>query len=381
VVLASGNRTYTGLAIEPAVSSVIAGGNAMPTDCYVPQYTDNVGAGMATITLLGAGNCSGTATTTFEISKAKLTVMPEADQAQVAGVSVAKTALKYTLSGFVNGEDKSVVIGALSWTDCDGGTGVACTSAGEFAFTTGTLSAQNYSFQIAAEAPIYLITAASTDAMPNGTVPVPTEPLIAKVGYAQADIVFPSGDWTGKWNWATPSTKVYQPADVGSVLMQAIYAPSTAEIAKYNWNGIQTTQNLPVNIALLPDTAYIQFASLESQFAVIAVKAGAWQHLNWSSAIFNDSLSVTITPNADNATHTVTVQGKGIYENIHASAIVTAEGRVLTPVVGAGRHMGLPIQWVFDVRGNYVGRSLSDVERPGVYILRQGSQTRKIVVR
>jgi hypothetical protein len=35
----------------------------------------------------------------------------------------------------------------------------------------------------------------------------------------------------------------------------------------------------------------------------------------------------------------------------------------------------------YDLRGKYLGRSLSAVERPGVYIVRQGSQVRKIVVR
>jgi hypothetical protein len=377
--------TYTGAPVKPAVLSVVAGGYTMPADCYTPAYSANTNAGTtATVTLTGKDNCSGTTATTFQIAKAKLTVTPEANQAQVAGVSIAKTTLKYTLTGFVNGEDKSVVTGALSWTDCDGGTGVACTSAGDFAFTTGTLAADNYSFQIAAEAPTYTITATSDEAKPTGTLPIPTEPLIAKVGYTQGHIVFPGGDWTGQWNWTMPSEKVYQPGDVGSVLMLATYAPSAAEIAKYNWNGL-TPQNLPVNIALIPDTAWIQVASVANHVAIFSVKAGAWQHLNWSSAVFNDSLSLTLTPNADGTTHTVIVKGKGIYEHVYAAAQVNAEGRVITPVFPN------PVQSLnpenpdsdiafFDLHGNRVGASLVGAP-PGVYILRQGSQTKKIVVR
>jgi hypothetical protein len=124
VVLETESLPYTGSAQKPAIVAVSAGGNSMPaTDCYVSVYSSNTNAGTASVKLTGLNNCSGSATQNFEISKVKLTVTPEPNQGQVAGVSVAKSTLKYSLSGFVNNEDKSVVTGAISWTDCDNGTG------------------------------------------------------------------------------------------------------------------------------------------------------------------------------------------------------------------------------------------------------------------
>jgi hypothetical protein len=53
---------------------------------------------------------------------------------------------------------------------------------------------------------------------------------------------------------------------------------------------------------------------------------------------------------------------------------------VLGSVEGERARQALP-QQVYDLRGNRIGRSLSEVEEPGVYIVRQGSQTRRVVVR
>jgi uncharacterized Fe-S center protein len=49
-----------------------------------------------------------------------------------------------------------------------------------------------------------------------------------------------------------------------------------------------------------------------------------------------------------------------------------------TPVLGQGGHMGPPIPMFFDIRGNRVNGT---PQTPGVYIVRQGSQTKTIVVR
>ena len=71
VTLASEKLTYTGTALEPAVESVVAGGFEVPTEGYSVDYSDNVAAGTATVTVVGVGDYIGAATAEFAIVPAK----------------------------------------------------------------------------------------------------------------------------------------------------------------------------------------------------------------------------------------------------------------------------------------------------------------------
>jgi hypothetical protein len=212
----------------------------------------------------------------------------------------------------------------------------------------------------------------------------PPDTIHARLGYPLSAVSLPAG-----WRFsASDSSATYALADIGKAahIENVEFVPDALQAANYDWPAtLGRTFRIPLKVALKPDTAWLQFASVTSQAAIISVKSGAWEHLNWSSLTFADSLTVSVSPAGD-GNYRVTVSGKpgGPYENVSLSAIVDAEGRVpvVPPALGAGRHTGLPIQQrVFDVRGNYVGRSLSEVKTPGVYIVRQGSQTRRIVVR
>jgi hypothetical protein len=68
------NQTWTGSAIEPAIT-VIDGNRTLTrgTD-YTVYYSNNLNAGTATITLTGLGNYTGTATGTFNIVRSAIPI-------------------------------------------------------------------------------------------------------------------------------------------------------------------------------------------------------------------------------------------------------------------------------------------------------------------
>lgn len=70
VTLAKESEEYTGSPIEVAVSSVVLGGVTLTTDDYDVSYKNNTNVGTATVTVTGKGNYTGTATKSFEITKA-----------------------------------------------------------------------------------------------------------------------------------------------------------------------------------------------------------------------------------------------------------------------------------------------------------------------
>jgi hypothetical protein len=252
------------------------------------------------------------------------------------------------------------------------------TNAGTYNLTYTLSEGLNYRGVSVAE-PLGTFTIARGNAT---TLLAPPDSIRARLGYPLSAASLPVG-----WHFsAADSVATYALADIGKPAWVTIqFQADDLQKANYDWAGVQNTNaTRPLKVSLLPDSAWLQLASIANQTAVISVRAGTWQHLNWSSRVFGDSLSVVLAPASD-GNYQVTVKGKpgGPYEHVNISATVGADGRVpvVPPVLGAGRHTGLPIQRVFDVRGNYVGQSLSEVERPGVYIVRQGSQTRRIVVR
>ncbi|MDE7168537.1 MAG: hypothetical protein K2O28_06810 [Clostridia bacterium] len=65
--------TYTGTAIQPAVTVKLDGVTLTLTTEYTVAYTDNTNVGTATITATGTGNYTGEASVTFEITGADIT--------------------------------------------------------------------------------------------------------------------------------------------------------------------------------------------------------------------------------------------------------------------------------------------------------------------
>ena len=141
------SQTYTGAAIEPAVSLALGLTELVLGEDYTLSYADNVDAGTATVTATGIGNYTGTATTSFAIEAAELsgaTVSEIAAQTYTGAALEPSPAL--TLddgTALVEGEDFTVEYA----DNVDVGTAtVTITGIGNYA---GTLSA---SFEIAAAA-------------------------------------------------------------------------------------------------------------------------------------------------------------------------------------------------------------------------------------
>ena len=129
---------YDGTAKTPAVTVKDGETVLVENTDYELAFTNNVNAGTATVTATGKGNYSGTASTTFAINKAALTVT-----ADDKTVTYGDAAPEYTVSydGFVNNETETVLGGTLDLA-CDyvqNQSGV-----GDYTITPSGLTSSNY---------------------------------------------------------------------------------------------------------------------------------------------------------------------------------------------------------------------------------------------
>ena len=102
-VAVSGTPTYTGAAVEPAVTVTLDGNQLTATTDYTVSYKDNtaVGNNSATATVTGTGNYTGTASTNFSIGKATPTVNVAVSLSGSAGARQA--VLTVTVTGAAKG--------------------------------------------------------------------------------------------------------------------------------------------------------------------------------------------------------------------------------------------------------------------------------------
>ena len=131
------DQTYSGSEICPAV--VVNDGKtmlALGTD-YTVECADNVSAGTATVTITGKGNYTGSATKTFEISKAPLTVTALNDTI-VYGDEPSNAGVKF--DGFVNEENEKSLNGTLVYSNEYKQYG----NVGDYVITPSGLTADNY---------------------------------------------------------------------------------------------------------------------------------------------------------------------------------------------------------------------------------------------
>ena len=72
-VVTASNQTYSGSALTPT-PTVTLNGNTVPSSGYDVTYSNNTNAGTATVTIIGKGEYTGTASGTFTIAKASRTL-------------------------------------------------------------------------------------------------------------------------------------------------------------------------------------------------------------------------------------------------------------------------------------------------------------------
>ena len=73
ITLAQTAFAYDGEAKTPDIQNVVVGANLLTSDDYSIEYSDNINAGTATVTLTGQRTYTGTATADFTIGKATIT--------------------------------------------------------------------------------------------------------------------------------------------------------------------------------------------------------------------------------------------------------------------------------------------------------------------
>ena len=147
-VAAAGPFTYDGTAHTPE-PEVKDGATVLVKDAdYTLSYADHTDAGVATVTVTGIGNYTGTQDKGFEIQRRALVVAPDPDQSKIFGA--ADPVFAYTHSGAVAGEAPAF-LGALSRAPGE--------TVGTYEILAGTLApasnapflATNYTFLVTPE--------------------------------------------------------------------------------------------------------------------------------------------------------------------------------------------------------------------------------------
>ncbi|USF28381.1 hypothetical protein N510_003340 [Firmicutes bacterium ASF500] len=124
-VTVSGSYTYTGAAVVPAAGNVTVELNGVTIDAsqYTISATNNVNVGTSTLTVTATadGNYSGSASTTFTISPATLTIKAS-DQTITYGQSITEGTGQVTATGLCAGDSLSGITLAASTRNVPGGT-------------------------------------------------------------------------------------------------------------------------------------------------------------------------------------------------------------------------------------------------------------------
>ncbi|MBP3578227.1 MAG: Ig-like domain-containing protein [Lachnospiraceae bacterium] len=122
---------YTGAAITPSVSSVVLDGTTLTQDTdYTVSYSNNTNVGTATVTVTGIGIYSGTATKTFKITPATLTVTGATATGKTYDQTATVSITGVTLSGVAAGDTVAVDVTNVTGT---------VSSANAASYTTVTL--------------------------------------------------------------------------------------------------------------------------------------------------------------------------------------------------------------------------------------------------
>ena len=124
-VTVSGSYTYTGAAVVPAAGNVTVELNGVTIDAsqYTISATNNVNVGTSTLTVTATadGNYSGSASTTFTISPATLTIKAS-DQTITYGQSITEGTGQVTATGLCAGDSLRGITLAASTRNVPGGT-------------------------------------------------------------------------------------------------------------------------------------------------------------------------------------------------------------------------------------------------------------------
>ncbi len=206
VSLSTSSYTYDGGTKKPAVT-VKNGETVLDSEDYTVEYSDNVNAGTATVTVTGKGNYTGTASVNFTIEKAPYETIEiqKTVLANKATAAVSVSLADYLLDGgtFGNAEitadDSGMINGNVDVTD---GVLTFATSASEENSTatitvsvTGCTNYEDYSVQVIVTAKDIPVT---IDGSISGYTEVELETVIAVTIDESSDVTFAdalSGDW------------------------------------------------------------------------------------------------------------------------------------------------------------------------------------------
>ena len=239
---ANTSLVYTGNEIKPAVTVTLGNKTLTAGADYTVAYANNINAGEATVTVTGMGNYTGTAETTFQITKsgAAVTAKSYLGETEESNFTYGET---ITITGTVTAtgkapetqgyslrspmpdvsllyEEGSAVLGK-AYLDGNTFTIAYDTTKRHLPVGTHALKVNYNGGNMEAMSATVTITLQKADPV----VTVPTG-LTATYGDTLADVTLPAG-----WVWNNPTALV---GDAGTQTHKVAYTPNEADLSYYN---------------------------------------------------------------------------------------------------------------------------------------------------
>ena len=303
-----------------------------------------VGAGTSTITANQAANgnyTSGTATTTLTINKAVLTITADAQSVAYGTTTATVTgAGSYTATGFVNGENASLISGSATYTTTYTATTAVGASSVIITPVTTALTAANYSFN-ATNGTVTVIKANSTITATGTTTYTYTgsaQGPATNTKTGSTGTVTYSYSGTGSTSYTTSSTK---PTNAGTYQVIATVASNTSYNSASSSPLAFTINKANSNITGAPTASGITYgqtlaSSTLSGGTVSGSLAGTFSFTTPSTtpSVGTASQSVTFTPTSSNYNTSTTNVNVTVSK---ASSIITATGTTTFTYTGTAQ--------------------------------------------
>ena len=250
------------------------------------------------------GAPTGASTNNFSVTDVVLTVTPVTGQSHVYDTPLP--ILGYNISGFVDGDTRAIVTGAL------GTTATASSPVGNYAFTLGTLSAgSKYTLQLAANAPTFAVTPdmlmISLESSATITEGQPLTTMGAIVSSTTVSATVDYGDGNGPQPLALAPNATFS---LGHVYPSG--GSFTATVNVVDSTGLSKTSLIAVTVLNVAPTAQIVVAPIKFPKKGPAIYKGAGSD-----------------PGPGDVLHyawTVTIPGKATKKNKHPLPKVVASG-------------------------------------------------------
>ncbi|WP_443665207.1 S-layer homology domain-containing protein [Dysosmobacter sp.] len=324
------DKTYTGLSIQPVVVPVDDNTALTEDTDYTVSYGANTNVGMATITVTGTGNYTGTVSKEWNITPAVLTIsgVTVADKTYNGSADATVTAVAF--NGLKNdekleiGTDYEVIGAAFNGENVDTADKVTGTVA-----LKDTEKAKNYTLSSAAFEQAATIGRADYNGTASKTVNIVKGRSTVQTGTLTAADFFPEGQMPDgakitAWSLTSPTTAILSAVSVGGGKLSYLSAKNIATaseesgsvtIATTNYKDITATLTFHPTDKLVQDGFKFENGSVTKTYGDEDFTLAATGEVKGSTVTYESSAPAVATVDG---TGKVTIKGAG-------TAVITAK--------------------------------------------------------